>query len=168
MPVRADLDFEQPNVPIAGGPDYRYNENLPVNRFHKTSTLGFKNGLAVQKHPLHQAIGGTKTIQDLVLSKPAKNERESPWTGQLGWDESVASGQSRPKSAPAFRPRFCFLDKKVLKFHAYFEEQAGQDDRAPVTRVRKVNVLYHLEDDSISIIEPRVHVRLFACGHQQS
>ena len=42
------------------------------------------------------------------------------------WNESIAAGQSRPKSAPAFRPRFCFLDKKVLRFYSYFEETAGK------------------------------------------
>ena len=76
----------------------------------------------------------------------------------FSWNEKVAAGQSRPKSAPAFRPRFCFLDKKVLRFYAYFEEHAGLDDRAPEKRIRHVQILYHLEDDSISILEPRVQV----------
>ena len=76
------------------------------------------------------------------------------------WNEKVAAGQSRPKSAPAFRPRFCFLDKKVLRFYAYFEEHAGLDDRAPEKRIREVQILYHLEDDSISILEPRIQVLL--------
>lgn len=76
------------------------------------------------------------------------------------WNEKIAAGQSRPKTAPAFRPRFCFLDKKVLRFYAYFEEKAGLNDRSPETRIRQVHVLYHLEDDSISIIEPRIQVQL--------
>ena len=160
MPVRADIDFEQPDVPIAKAADYHFNANLPVDRFHKCQTLGFKNGLAIQKTPF-QAIGGTKTIQNLQLAQPdAKNEDEFTWKGQLGWNEGVAAGQSRPKSAPAFRPRFCFLDKKVLRFFAYFEETAGLDDRAPEKRIRHVHILYHLEDDAISILEPRVHVRI--------
>ena len=84
MPVRADLDFAQPNVPIAKAADWHFNDNLPVNRHHKCQTLGFKNGLAVQKNPL-QAIGGTKTIQNLQIAKPAaKDEDEFTWTGRLG------------------------------------------------------------------------------------
>ena len=74
------------------------------------------------------------------------------------WNEGIAAGQSRPKSAPAFRPRYCFLDKKVLRFFAYFQEVAGLDDRAPEKRIRHVHILYHLEDDSISILEPRTNV----------
>ena len=76
----------------------------------------------------------------------------------FSWNEGIAAGQSRPKSAPAFRPRYCFLDKKVLRFFAYFEEVAGLDDRVPEKRIRHVHILYHLEDDSISILEPRVNV----------
>jgi hypothetical protein len=34
------------------------------------------------------------------------------------------------------------------------------DDKAPEKRIRHVHILYHLEDDSISILEPRVHVRI--------
>ena len=41
-------------------------------------------------------------------------------------DRYGAFGQTRPKSAPAFRPRYCFLDKKVLKFSAFYQEKAGQ------------------------------------------
>ena len=85
MPVQADLDFEQPNIPIQYGTDHHYNENLPVGRYHKTQTLGFRNGLRVQKNPLIQAIGGTKTVQDLQLAQPdAKNEDEFTWKGSLG------------------------------------------------------------------------------------
>ena len=86
--------------------------------------------------------------------------RESKFSSVLfcRWNEGIAAGQSRPKSAPAFRPRYCFLDKKVLRFFAYFQEVAGLDDRAPEKRIRHVHILYHLEDDSISILEPRTNV----------
>ena len=36
-------------------------------RFHRCQTLGFKNGLAVQKRP-DIGIGGERLIQDLLLS----------------------------------------------------------------------------------------------------
>lgn len=78
-----------------------------------------------------------------------------------------AHGKSRPKSAPAFRPKFCDLDKKVLRFFAHFEEaidpahasaaEGGGGDASFVRR-RHVHVLYHLEDDTVSVIEPRVPV----------
>ena len=83
MPVRADLDFLQPkSIPIARGPDYHFYENLPIGRWHKCHTLGFKNGLRVQKNP-SQAIGGTKTVQDLQYYKPEQGE-DVPYHGSLG------------------------------------------------------------------------------------
>lgn len=63
-------------------------------------------------------------------------------------------GQSRPKSAPAFRPKFCDLDKKVLRFFAHFDETVGDDFRR-----RLVHILYYLIDDTIMIVEPRTKVR---------
>ena len=69
-------------------------------------------------------------------------------------------GQSRPRSAAPFRPAYCDLDKKVLRFFAYFVEDVGggeSGDRV-VRRVRHVHVMYFLEDDTISVIEPRVKV----------
>ena len=85
MPTRDDLHFDHfKDVPIAKAADYNFNANLPVDRYHKCQTLKFKNGLAVQKHPF-QAIGGTKTVQNLQYAKPAAtNEDEFTWNGGLG------------------------------------------------------------------------------------
>ena len=85
MPTREDLHFDHfKNVPIAQAVDYTYNANLPVDRYHKCQTLGFKNGLKVQKNPF-QAIGGTKTVQNLQLAQPpAKDGEEFTWNGDLG------------------------------------------------------------------------------------
>ena len=72
-------------------------------------------------------------------------------------------GQSRPKSAAAaaaFRPAYCDLDKKVLRFFAYFVEEIG-GHAAAVRRVRHVHVMYFLEDDTISVIEPRIKVGMY-------
>ena len=44
-----------------------------------------------------------------------------------------------------------------LSLSRRLQEFAGQDFR-PERRVRHVHLLYHLEDDTISIIEPRVKV----------
>ena len=72
-------------------------------------------------------------------------------------------GQSRPKSAAApFRPAYCDLDKKVLRFFAHFAEDVGghgATSPAAVRRVRHVHLLYFLEDDTISVVEPRIKVK---------
>ena len=75
---------------------------------------------------------------------------------------TLSYGKSRPKSAPAFRPSYCYLDKKVLRFFGYFIEWVGHspNDEEPEKRVRHVQIMYYLEDDTIAIIEPKVKVDL--------
>ena len=43
-------------------------------RFHRCQTLGFKNGLSIQKKPF-QGIGGERLIQDLILSGQENDQR---------------------------------------------------------------------------------------------
>lgn len=76
-------------------------------------------------------------------------------------NKHFAYGQSRPKSAPAFRPKYCFLDKKVLRFFGHFDEHIANVFGKNVEHVvRNVQILYFLEDDTISIVEPRIKVGL--------
>jgi len=56
---------------------------------------------------------------------------------------------------PAQLPAWVAYDRKVLRFYAYFKETV--DGSAIETyRVRKCTVFYFLEDDSMSIAEPKV------------
>ena len=86
MPVVSGPHFPQPaSIPIAGGPDQNYR-CLPQARYHKCQTLGFKNGLRVERKPV-QAIGGDRLIQDLLIAVPEgdKYRRDgTEGTGQLG------------------------------------------------------------------------------------
>ena len=87
------------------GPDYFFNENKPVGRYHRCHTLGFKNGLRVQKTP-SQAIGGTKTIQDLLIAQPAQGE-DTPFHGSLGYVDTCTVGK-------IYTPIFLFFRKRVF------------------------------------------------------
>ena len=51
-------------------------------------------------------------------------------------------------------PTWLTLDKQVLRFRCYFKE-AVPDSAVERFRVRKCVLSYYLEDDSISIVEPR-------------
>lgn len=64
------------------------------------------------------------------------------------------------KRAPAavFKPHFVIYDKKILRFYGYFRQQS-LDSRTDY-QIRSVNVMYFLEDDSITVMEPVVNVRL--------
>ncbi len=73
MPVVAGPDFPQPEtLPIAGGPDHNYRA-IKQNRYHKVQSLGFKNGLRVERKPV-QAVGGDRLIEDLLIHVPADDK----------------------------------------------------------------------------------------------
>lgn len=47
-------------------------------------------------------------------------------------------------------PTWVTFDRKVLRFYGYFLEETEQSNR-----IRKVNVYFYLEDDSIHVSEPK-------------
>ena len=51
----------------------------------------------------------------------------------------------------------CTLDKKVLRFFGHFHETVPDGVGAETSRVRNVHILYHLEDDTLALVEPRLH-----------
>lgn len=52
-------------------------------------------------------------------------------------------------------PPWLVYDKKVLCFHAYFKESLHEVFKAPY-QVRKVKILFYLEDGTMQVSEPRV------------
>jgi len=54
-----------------------------------------------------------------------------------------------------FEPTFVKLDKQVLRFYGYFKESVVES-RLENYRVRNVVILYHLEDKSIQVTEPKL------------
>jgi len=55
---------------------------------------------------------------------------------------------------PVAVPAYVALDRMVLRFFAYFKE-AVHESRAEHFRVRKVTILYYLEDNTIQVNEPK-------------
>ncbi|KAI9358593.1 hypothetical protein DFJ73DRAFT_144854 [Zopfochytrium polystomum] len=51
-------------------------------------------------------------------------------------------------------PTWVAFDRKVLRFYAYFQE-AVHEKREEQYRVRKVNIYFYLEDDTIHVSEPK-------------
>ena len=72
-------------------------------------------------------------------------------------DTDDISGFTRTAPPPAFVPRYCALDKKVLRFFGHFHETVPDGVGAETSRVRNVHILYHLEDDTLALVEPRLH-----------
>ncbi|XP_004696414.1 EF-hand domain-containing protein 1 isoform X1 [Echinops telfairi] len=114
--------------------------------FHRSQTLGYRNGYAVTRRPT-VGIGGQRLPVN-QLSQDALDELAN-------MKPALTYGQ--PKQAPpaAFLPAHVAFDKKVLKFDAYFQEDVPMSTEEHY-RIRQVHIYYYLEDDSMSIIEPVV------------
>jgi len=65
-----------------------------------------------------------------------------------------------PYGPSATLPAFLEHDKKVLQFNAYFVEQVIQDPQE-TERIRNFKIYFHLEDESVEIIE----VKQENCGY---
>lgn len=60
---------------------------------------------------------------------------------------------------PATVPHWVHYDKRCLNFTAFFK-QPVYDNPDESFRVRVVNIVYFLEDDTLTVMEPRVKVTL--------
>ncbi|XP_077366918.1 EF-hand domain-containing protein 1 isoform X1 [Festucalex cinctus] len=140
-------------------------QDVSKTAFHRPQTLSYCRGLALARPPklgigleplltqqmMHEELSGmsgdmpdftygsfdTKYIKDLV---------------NLSYHS--APSPTHPEPQP-FIPAYVTLDKKVLCFKAYFEEEII-NSRFEKSCVRHVVIYYYLEDDSMSISEPWV------------
>lgn len=64
-------------------------------------------------------------------------------------------GRVRDYGLNQFLPRYVLYEKKCLNFKGFFREGVFNSPDEHY-RIRKVNLIYYLEDDTISVIEPAV------------
>ncbi|XP_051470341.1 EF-hand domain-containing protein 1 isoform X1 [Apus apus] len=140
-----------PDLPFL--PGYAFRDPMKTS-FHRSQTLGYKNGFAFFRLPT-VGIGG-----------------ERLYVNQLSQAELDELSDQRPlltygpaKQAPPsdFIPAHVAFDKKILKFDAYFQEDVPVSTEEHY-RIRQVAIYYFLEDDSLTIIEPVVKKAGFLQG----
>lgn len=73
------------------------------------------------------------------------------------FDPSLTYGRCKNTPLPQFVPHFALYDQKCLTFKAFFK-QSVVESPLEFYRVRPVNIIYFLEDDTIAVIEPRIPV----------
>ncbi|XP_046865042.1 EF-hand domain-containing protein 1-like [Xenia sp. Carnegie-2017] len=115
-------------------------------RFHRSQSLGWKNGYALPVTP-KTAIGG----EPIVTSKLTREELDE----LANFKPSLTYGQKVRAPPGEFIPAHVGFDKKVLLFFGYFK-QTVHESATEYYRVRPVRVYYYLEDDSIAVVEPVV------------
>nr|XP_020444001.1 EF-hand domain-containing protein 1 [Monopterus albus] len=126
-------------------PGYSFRD-VTKSAFHCPQTLSYKNGYALPRRPT-VGIGQEPLLSEMLIQQQLS---------QLTCEMPDITHDSCDKSpSEDFIPAHVALDKKVLRFYAYFEEDILFSPEE-VNRVRPVIIYYYLEDDSMCIIEPMV------------
>ncbi|KAJ0181205.1 hypothetical protein K1T71_003290 [Dendrolimus kikuchii] len=73
----------------------------------------------------------------------------------VNYDPSLTYGRVKQAAMPAVVPHWVHYDKRCLNFTAFFK-QPVYDNPDESFRVRVVNIVYFLEDDTLTVMEPRV------------
>ncbi|KAF5295445.1 hypothetical protein FQA39_LY13106 [Lamprigera yunnana] len=76
-------------------------------------------------------------------------------TDPVRYDPSLTYGRARSIALPQFLPHYALYDQKCISFKAFFKE-AVTESPAEYYRVRIVNIIYFLEDDTMTVMEPKV------------
>ncbi|XP_035535187.1 EF-hand domain-containing protein 1 [Morone saxatilis] len=126
-------------------PGYTFRD-VTKSAFHRPQTLEYKSGYALPRRPT-VGIG-----QEPLISEQLTQQEIS----DLSFETSdITYGSHEHSLAEDFIPAHVALDKKVLRFYAYFKESILYSPEEQY-RVRPVVIYYFLEDDSMCIIEPMV------------
>ncbi|NWU91863.1 EFHC1 protein, partial [Upupa epops] len=114
--------------------------------FHRPQTLSYRNGFAFPRLPA-VGIGGERLYA---------NELSQADLDELSSQRPVLTYGPTKRAPPSgFVPAHVALDKKILRFDAYFQEDVPLSAKEHY-RIRRVSIYYYLEDDSMSVIEPVV------------
>lgn len=117
-----------------------------LSKYHRSQSLGYRNGYALQKRP-EVGIGG--------VAIPYNQLSEQELDDLANYTPTLTYGQAKQAPPEDFVPAHVAWDKKVLKFNAWFKQTVHESPNEHY-RVRHVSIYYYLEDDSISVVEPHV------------
>ncbi|XP_032998581.1 EF-hand domain-containing protein 1 isoform X1 [Lacerta agilis] len=130
-------------LPLLPGSSFR---DPTKTAFHRSQTLGYKNGFAFKRFPT-TGIGGQRLhVNQLSPAELDELANKRP---------TLTYGQAKQAPPSDFIPAHVAFDKKVLKFDGYFQEDVPISTEEHF-RIRQVGIYYYLEDDSMSVMEPIV------------
>ncbi|XP_040058288.2 EF-hand domain-containing family member C2 [Gasterosteus aculeatus] len=107
------------------------NRQLGKERFHKSQHFNHSSGLPMLVASEKPGIGGELLFGQMIKPK-----------------YSVF-----PKEQGRDLPSWVAFDKKILCFEAFFQE-AVPEAQHETYRIRKCKIYFHLEDDTIQVVEP--------------
>lgn len=122
-------------------------ENRVKLKHHLPHSLEFVNGYRIPKKP-PSGIGGDKLKEDSIAYSNSVNDPTL-------YDPVLTYGRVKHPAVVPFKPNFVLYDKMILTFFGFFKQSVPE---SPIEhyRIRLVKILYFLEDNSITVIEPCV------------
>ncbi|KAH6559938.1 hypothetical protein BASA50_009028 [Batrachochytrium salamandrivorans] len=136
----------QAQLPFLPGYSFQLDKKHATER--KSHAFDYRNGVAIFK-------GEAPGIGGILLSG---QEQKTIHTSLDVYQKGDSVGENSPaldaSSSPACVPAWVVFDRKVLRFYAYFQE-AVHERREEKYRVRRVNIYFYLEDDSVHVSEPK-------------
>ena len=136
--MQATKDYKPSSLPFLPGNVY---SDPTVTKYHKSQLLQHKDG-SVQENTILKQEVNSELLESMKRGEPLK----------------LSNIPDRPKltneAVPA-DPIWLRHDKQVLRFFAFFQEHVVEDPNENF-RIRKVIVLYYLDDDTIHIMEPKI------------
>ncbi|CAG9854239.1 unnamed protein product [Phyllotreta striolata] len=124
-------------------PGYSFTDPT-IQKFHVSQTFNLCNGYRVARTN-YCGIGGTELAANSSRFIQAKDT--------CSYDPTLTYGRPKANKAPQFIPHFALYTNKNLCFQAFFK-QGILDSPVEHYRVRRVKIIYYLEDDTISVFEP--------------
>ncbi|XP_059621272.1 EF-hand domain-containing protein 1-like [Phlebotomus argentipes] len=131
-------------------------EDHTKQNHHLSHSLTIRNGYCVAEEPAC-AIGGAGIFRDQAVQFISKTD------DPLAYDPILTYGCIRKPQVPPFYPHFVQYDKMILTFRGYFRQQVAELPE-DANRIRYVNILYFLEDDTITVLEPQIQNSGFPQG----
>ena len=120
-------------------PGFTFDDKFVKERHHKAQLLAYKNNI-----PVVNDYDVPIEIDELQTETEKLADTLRSTTQQL----YKTSNDTKPKE------NWLSLEKKVLRFYAYFKEGV-HESAVEQSRVRKCVIYYYLEDDTMQISEPK-------------
>ncbi|XP_052863537.1 EF-hand domain-containing protein 1-like [Anopheles cruzii] len=137
---------------------------LPGNDFanrlrqkhHVPQSFKYINGYPIPVRP-ECGLGGERLHEDSIQFCSTGNGNDT-----VLYDPILTYGRVRHLPVKPYQPHFVLFDQKTLNFSAFFR-QAVPESATETYRIRYVNILYFLEDDTMTVLEPTIE----NCGYPQ-
>jgi hypothetical protein len=121
------------------------------DRHHKSITLAYRLDSAVDLHKGPTPSDEAKGLSQMMRVPSWRLAATEPPNNSIEPEDLVPKNMVHPRNAPAWLKH----NNQVLRFYGFFQEHVSERSEENC-RYRQVAILYHMEDGTIRITEPKV------------